>query len=134
MSGFYGISEEKIRESARLVKGNTTTLTAEVIPSGLPEDIDQTVTWTTSDAAIATVDSATGVVSGVSAGVATITATSNSNSKAVATCKVTVVESRGEGASKAYTISGKLDKIITFDPEVPQDTVREIGQLNGGKM
>ena len=56
-------------------------------PTVLPEDVtDKTVTWSTSDASIATVD-AEGNVKAISVGEATITATCGDKS---ATCKVTV--------------------------------------------
>jgi uncharacterized protein YjdB len=54
-----------------LNKGETVTLTATVLPSNAT---NKTVTWSTNNAAAATVNS-TGVVTGVSAGQATITAT-----------------------------------------------------------
>lgn len=62
--------------------GATATLTATVLPA---DATDPTVTWTTSDPAVATV--ANGVVTPVAAGTATITATAGSQS---ATCAVTV--------------------------------------------
>ena len=66
-----------------LTIGETEKLTATV----LPEDVtDKTVTWSTSDASIATVD-AEGNVKATSVGEATITATCGDKS---ATCKVTV--------------------------------------------
>ena len=66
-----------------LTIGETEKLTATV----LPEDVtDKTVTWSTSDATIATVD-AEGNVKAISVGEATITATCGDKS---ATCKVTV--------------------------------------------
>ena len=66
-----------------LTIGETEKLTATV----LPEDVtDKTVTWSTSDASIATVD-AEGNVKAIAVGEATITATCGDKS---ATCKVTV--------------------------------------------
>ena len=50
---------------------------------------DHSVTWSSSDENIATVDS-TGKVKAIAAGIATITATANDNSGLAATCKVTV--------------------------------------------
>ena len=64
--------------------GDTATLTATVTPANAT---DKTVTWTSNDDTVATVD-ANGVVTGVKAGTATITATT-SNSK-TAECTVEV--------------------------------------------
>jgi len=66
--------------------GATGTLTATCTPD-TAEDL--TVTWSSSDTSIATVDSS-GVVTAVSAGTAIITATSNDESTVSATCTVTV--------------------------------------------
>ena len=51
--------------------------------------IDKTVTWSSDNTAVATVD-ATGRVHAVAEGTATITATANDDSGVKATCKVTV--------------------------------------------
>jgi len=75
------------------VGGETLTLTATVAPANAK---DKTVTWTTSDDAVATVD-ANGVVTAVSAGTATITATAtngtdDTSDDKTATCTVTVTQ------------------------------------------
>ena len=73
--------------SATLTLGETETVT--LIPTVLPGDAtDKTVTWTTSNASVATV--ADGVVTAVAVGTATITATSNDDATKTATCTVTV--------------------------------------------
>ncbi|MDD6200960.1 MAG: S8 family serine peptidase, partial [Firmicutes bacterium] len=69
-----------------LLKGSSKTLTATVQPWTA---VDRTVTWSTSDPSIATVD-AKGVVTGVGAGECIITATSNLDPTVTAECKVTV--------------------------------------------
>lgn len=76
-----GISLNK--NSVSLVEGNTTKLTATVTPTNAT---NKTVSWGSSNSAVATVD-ASGKVTAVSAGSATITATAGSKS---ATCLVTV--------------------------------------------
>lgn len=66
-----------------LTKGGSETLTAMVLPSNAT---DKTVTWTTSNSAVASVD-ASGKVTAVAGGSATITAAAGSKT---ATCEVTV--------------------------------------------
>ena len=73
-------------ESASVLKGGTVELTASVLPWTA---VDRTVTWTSDDESVATVD-ANGVVTAVSAGTAVITATSNLDSSFTASCTVTV--------------------------------------------
>lgn len=66
--------------------GDTETLSASVTPSNVP----QSVQWSSSAPAIATVHPTTGVVTGVAAGTATITATSVANNAKSGTAAVTV--------------------------------------------
>ena len=70
------------KTSALLKAGETVTLTATVKPD---DATDKTVTWTTSNASVATVDN--GVVTGKKIGTATITAKAGEKS---ATCAITV--------------------------------------------
>ncbi|MBO7364444.1 MAG: S8 family serine peptidase, partial [Lachnospiraceae bacterium] len=70
-----------------LYKGDTADLTANVLPLTAQ---DRTVTWSSADPSVASVDS-TGHVTAVSAGSTTITATANGNPAKSATIPVTVV-------------------------------------------
>ncbi|MBR6770392.1 MAG: S8 family serine peptidase [Lachnospiraceae bacterium] len=114
------------RESARVTVGENTPLSVIVSPSGV---IDKTVTWSTGDATIATVDE-NGVVTGVKAGKTTIIATSNSNKEITAICNLTVLERSAEQkVSTAYTISAKQEALISFDPDLPATTAKELQRL-----
>lgn len=92
-------------EAAMTVGGDALTLTATVAPDNAT---DKTVTWTTSDANVATVTD--GVVTAVAAGTATITATATNGTAATsddktATCEVTVSNptvTANEGATGEY--------------------------------
>lgn len=75
------------KTSLELTEGETAQLTATVTPEGAT---NKNVTWSTSDASIATVD-ANGLVTAVSAGTATITVTTVDGGK-TDTCTVTVRE------------------------------------------
>ena len=79
------------QETATLTEGETLQLTATVLPD---DATDPSVTWSTSNAAVATVD-ATGKVTAVAPGTATITATTNDGSELSASCAV-VVALRGD--------------------------------------
>ena len=80
------------KSSTTITEGGTETLTATISPAVVA---DNTITWTTSDGDVATVDD--GVVTAVAAGTATITATTV-NGK-TATCEVTVA------AAVTYTVT-----------------------------
>jgi uncharacterized protein YjdB len=79
--------------TASLTVSQTIQLTETISPSNAT---DQSVTWSTSDANVATVNSS-GLVTAVGAGTATITATSNDSGSFADTCTVTV--SSGGGTS-----------------------------------
>ena len=85
-----GVSLDKA--AAEIKIGGTETLTATVAPNNATY---QTVTWSSSDTSVATVDE-NGVVTGVGAGTATITATATNGTDAAtddktATCEITVL-------------------------------------------
>ena len=73
---------------AVLTVGGCLTLSVETAPIYAT---DHTVTWSSSDASVATVD-ATGRVEAIAVGEAIITATANDGSGLTATCRVTVTE------------------------------------------
>lgn len=103
------ITLNKITDS--LTVGQSDTLIATVTPDNAT---NKTVTWTSSDPSIATVDS-NGKVTAVKAGTATITATTTDGSNLSASCVVTVAEPSNNratltinmvnGSSKQYDLS-----------------------------
>ena len=108
------------KTSVSLLVGDSQTLTATVSPK---DAANKKVTWKSSNAAIASVDAngkVTGVVTGVKAGEATITVTTEDGGK-TATCKVTV-------SDKEIKVTGvKLNKsetsILVGDNETLTATV-----------
>lgn len=93
--------------SASVNVGSSTTLTATVAPSNAT---NKTVTWSSNNTSKATVN-ASGVVSGVAAGSATITATTQDGNK-TATCTITINSSGG--GSTAVPLGAGLDGINDY--------------------
>ena len=75
-----------IKSSATLVKGQTLLLTYTISPDNAE---DKSVTWNSSNTAVATVDE-NGEVTAISVGTAIITVTANDGSGVSASCKITV--------------------------------------------
>ena len=100
------------KTSITLTAGSTERLTATVAPDNAT---DKSVTWTTSNAAVATV--ANGVVYAVNAGTATITVTTTDGAK-TATCEVTV---RGTIVGQ---LTGNLDELCMFAQALPLTLIK----------
>lgn len=99
------------KERATLTEGDSIMLTVTTAPEYAA---DHSVTWSSSDEGIATVDS-TGKVKAIAAGSATITATANDASGLTATCKVTV--KKGESnvfTSVSSTLSVQIQGSVIF--------------------
>lgn len=111
----------------RVAAGVTTQLTAAVRPSNAA---NPKVNWSSSDEAIATVDS-TGLVTAKAAGTVIITAASDETG-VFSTCQLTVVATEGKSFSTAYTVSAKKDALISFTPELPSTTAQVVASFNGG--
>ncbi|WP_242874833.1 Ig-like domain-containing protein [Clostridium pasteurianum] len=86
-----------LKPTDALKVGDTDTLAATISPENASE---KSVTWTSSNASVATVDS-TGKVTAVSAGTANITATTVDGGK-TASCNVTVTNNQNDGISVSY--------------------------------
>ncbi|URZ16947.1 Ig-like domain-containing protein [Clostridium felsineum] len=82
--------------------GASDTLTANILPDTASK---KDVSWTSSNTSIATVDT-TGKITGISAGTATITATTADGNK-TATCNVTVKSTQADGISVSYQANVK---------------------------
>lgn len=102
------------KESITLFEGETEQLTATVLPADAE---DKTVTWTSSDNSVATVDG-NGLVTAVAEGNATITAT---NTTLSATCAVTVKKEQGADGPKVgdyYYSDGSYSSTLDESKEV----------------
>lgn len=103
----YAIQSIRISPNSALITtiGGTTQLTAITVPSGA------TVTWSSSDSAVATVSSS-GLVTSVALGSCTITATAGSKT---ATCAVTVAQKTLNSITAVYTQSGTVYTTDSLD-------------------
>jgi uncharacterized protein YjdB len=120
--GYVSLSESQ----TTIQKGKTQTLTPTVYPTSLT---DKSVTWKSSNVKVATV-TADGLVTGVKAGTATITCTSNATGLS-ATCKVTVTASAG-----TRSLDGDDDDATGIEDEM-NDGVTEpydVYDLSGRKV
>lgn len=95
--------------------GKTFTIT---VTKYTPATVKQEVTWSTSDATVATV-SDNGVVTAVKEGTATITATSTEDSKVQATCAVTVKTKEVEPSPTSSTSTSPSSPSSPSTPSTP---------------
>ena len=109
-----GITLDKTAEN--IDEGKTTQLTATIEPEYAE---DKSITWTSSDEEVATVNS-TGLVTAKTVGTATITATANGGTNKTATCTITVLEAESDWeylGRVAKSIATRTD--ITINSDTP---------------
>ncbi|MBO5748469.1 MAG: Ig-like domain-containing protein, partial [Muribaculaceae bacterium] len=110
------------KTSASLKATETLTLVATVLPENAT---DKSVTWTSSNEAVATID-ANGKVTAIAVGEATITATTADGSNKSATCKITVTKTLAESVtldktSATLKATETLTLIATVAPATTTD-------------
>ena len=108
-----------------LFAGDSATLTAAVTPENAT---NKTLTWSSSNTAVATVDQS-GKVTAVAPGTAAITVTTNDGSGKVASCPVTVT-----AKTYALTIDPAAIGFGTVQPGYTQPAAREITVKNTGNQ
>ena len=112
----------QLDERNTVAVGKTVTLSSVVLPFSTAQ-VDRTLTWTTSNASIATVDG--GVVTGVAAGTVTITATTSNGLSA--SCEVFVTETE----RRFYAYDETNAQWISFSGEDPAATIVERKDAEG---
>ena len=139
---YIAVTSVKITNAtSSMFQGKTLTLKATVSPA---DATNKTITWSTSDKSIATVDAKTGMVTAKGLGTATITATADGKK---ATCKITVkkdpVEATYVSLRIGYTKAIQNGKQTTIDNQGTKPfksggrtmlPIRFIGEKMGGKV
>lgn len=115
-------------EAAMTVGGETLTLTATVNPNNAT---DQSVSWSTSDANVATVEN--GVVTAVAAGTATITVTTT-DGYFTATCAVTVSNPAPAATVVTITNNDFPEMDVTFTKDGVTVWADWIDNMNSGNL
>ncbi len=115
------ITEIQIKDTLIINRGETDTLSVTYIPDNTTDD--KTLTWTSADPTIASVDAVTGEITGVKEGIVEITATTKTideitNQPVSATVTVTVKENH---------LTNEIAETITFDD---MDTILKGQTLN----
>lgn len=106
--GSVSVSAIAVNPTTATIKvGESTTLSTTITPA---DATDKTITWSTSEEKVATVDA--GKVTGVAEGTATVTATTKDGGKA-ATCAVTV--SADAPSVKEVTLEGNITSDMTLN-------------------
>ena len=100
--------------SLHLKVGETVTLEATIEPA---DATVQSVSWSTSDPEVATVNSATGEVTAIADGTARVTATSTSNKEVTATCNVVV----GNAGFVPTAYVSRIDRVVNYWEIIPED-------------
>lgn len=111
------------KKSVTLVKGKTTTLKATITPA----DAKTTVTWSSSDKKIATVDK-NGKVKAIKGGTATITAKTANGLKA--TCKVTVASVEFNAKSTVIQVGKSSSAVKIASKSISSDKVKSYKSSN----
>lgn len=112
------------KNATTISAGKTETLVATIAPANAA---NKNVTWASNNIAVATVDAA-GVVTGVAAGTATITVTTEDGEK-TADCVVTVEAPAGQNGQLVYDGTNVCLMIEDFEGTAPTFTVQN---ANGG--
>ncbi len=120
------------KTNIELVKGGTDTIVATVLPENA---LDKTITWTSSNEAVVTVDNA-GNITAEGEGVAIITVTSNEVSTVTATCNITVTlpppPTVGAGGitHTAKQIQYTWEELNSIAKVISDNYGTEVGQIN----